>query len=193
MMRIITGAARGTKLYTLEGEDTRPTTERTKEAIFSMIQFDIEGRRVLDLYAGSGQLGLEALSRGADFCMFIDANPAAMDIVKKNIEKTHMGDKSKTLISDARNYLRKIKGGEKYQLVFIDPPYKDSIVPDVLDKLAKYDIVSAGGIIVCESEEELNIEADAELSRHYTVKRQTGYGKKVHITLLEKKDIENEG
>ena len=84
-MRIITGKAKGTKLHSLEGEDvTRPTSERAKEAIFSMLQFEIEGRRVLDLFAGSGQLGLEAMSRGASYAMFVDQNRDAMNIVKKN-------------------------------------------------------------------------------------------------------------
>ena len=87
-MRIITGIAKGTKLITLEGDATRPTSERAKEALFSMIQFEIEGRRVLDLFAGSGQLGLEALSRGAEFCMFTDFSAEAIGIVRKNIEKT---------------------------------------------------------------------------------------------------------
>ena len=91
-MRIITGTARGTKLFTLEGEATRPTSERAKEAVFSMIQFEIEGRRVLDLYAGSGQLGLEALSRGASFCMFVDSNPEAIAVIRKNAEKNEKRD-----------------------------------------------------------------------------------------------------
>ena len=120
-MRIITGSARGAKLISLEGESTRPTSERAKEALFSMIQFEIEGRRVLDLYAGSGQLGLEALSRGAAFCMFVDQNPEAIAIVKKNAEKTRLADKCRTIISDSCNYVRKCAGGDKYNIILVDP------------------------------------------------------------------------
>ena len=109
-MRIITGSAKGIKLVTLEGDATRPTSERAKEALFSMIQFDIEGRRVLDLFAGSGQLGLEAISRGAEFCMFTDSSADAISIVRKNIEKTRFGENSKTAIADYRNFLRKSDG-----------------------------------------------------------------------------------
>ena len=123
MMRIITGKAKGKKLFTLEGEATRPTSERIKGAIFSAIQFDIEGRRVLDLFAGSGQMGLEALSRGAVGATFIDSSREAMEIVKKNARATGFFDTSKFIVSDGANYLRKAAGREKYDLVFIDPPY----------------------------------------------------------------------
>ena len=118
-MRIITGSAKGIKLVTLEGDATRPTSERAKEALFSMIQFDIEGRRVLDLFAGSGQLGLEALSRGAEYCMFTDSSADAIAIVRKNIEKTRFGDKTKTAITDYRNFLRKSDGGEGFDIIFL--------------------------------------------------------------------------
>ncbi|MGN1048588.1 MAG: RsmD family RNA methyltransferase, partial [Eubacteriales bacterium] len=90
MMRIITGSAKGVRLATLDGENTRPTTERAKEAVFSMLQFDIEGRRVLDLFAGSGQMGLEALSRGAASAVMVDHAKAAVEIIHKNIEKTKL-------------------------------------------------------------------------------------------------------
>ena len=106
-MRIITGTAKGAKLNTLEGENTRPTAERTKEAIFSALQFDMDGRAVLDLFAGSGQMGLEALSRGAESVMFIDASPDAMAVIKENAKKTNFFGKSRFLISDYRSYVRK--------------------------------------------------------------------------------------
>ena len=135
MMRIITGSARGTRLASLEGEATRPTAERVKEAIFSSIQFDIEGRSVLDLFAGSGQLGLEALSRGATSAMFVDSSADAMTIVKANAKKTGFFDCSRFLISDYRSYLRKATGRDGYHLIFLDPPYALGLIPDALRRI----------------------------------------------------------
>ncbi|MBQ2719486.1 MAG: RsmD family RNA methyltransferase, partial [Clostridia bacterium] len=123
MMRIITGRARGVKLETLPGEATRPTSERVKGAIFSSLQFELEGRRVLDLFAGSGQMGLEALSRGAVSCTFADASPEAMAVVKENAKRTGFFDACRYLISDYRNVIRKAAGRDEYDLIFIDPPY----------------------------------------------------------------------
>ena len=99
-LRVITGTARGRVLKTLEGEDVRPTTDRVKEAIFSIIQFEIEGRDVLDLFAGSGQMGLEALSRGAESCTFIETNPEALNILRKNVDGARVSDKSEILRKD---------------------------------------------------------------------------------------------
>lgn len=190
-MRIITGSARGTKLVTLEGDATRPTSERAKEALFSMIQFDIEGRRVLDLFAGSGQLGLEALSRGAAFCTFTDASKEAMEIVRKNIEKTHFAMQSRTVISDYRNFLRKI-GGEGYDLIFLDPPYASGALTDALMRLADTDLLRPGCILVCESENEdaRIFEKEPSLASVYDSVRQSGYGR-VHIELLTPKNRED--
>ncbi len=151
MMRIITGTARGTRLASLEGDATRPTSERVKEAVFSSIQFDIEGRAVLDLFAGSGQLGLEALSRGAASAMFIDASPDAMAIVKENAKKTGFFDRSRFLISDYRSYLRKAAGRDGYHLIFIDPPYAQELAADALERIIAAKLAKPGCLIVCES------------------------------------------
>ena len=121
-MRIITGIAKNTKLNTLEGENTRPTAERTKEAIFSALQFDMDGRTVLDLFAGSGQMGLEALSRGAVSAMFVDASPEAMAVIKDNAKRTNFFSLSRFLISDYRSYIRKAGGKDQYGLILLDPP-----------------------------------------------------------------------
>ncbi|MGN1473498.1 MAG: 16S rRNA (guanine(966)-N(2))-methyltransferase RsmD [Eubacteriales bacterium] len=185
-MRIITGTARGTKLFTLEGEATRPTSERAKEAVFSMIQFEIEGRRVLDLYAGSGQLGLEALSRGASFCMFVDSNPEAIAVIRKNAEKTKLSDRCRTLISDAANYVRKGAGGEKYQIVFMDPPYASGLVIPTLERLISADIVSPGGLVFCETDQENLFDGREDIFRTFTLRRDGSYGK-IKMYLLEKK------
>lgn len=149
MMRIITGTSRGTRLESLPGDDTRPTSERVKEAIFSSLQFELQGRRVLDLFAGSGQMGLEALSRGADTCMFIDASREAMAYIKKNAEKTRLFDRSKFLVSDFRTYIGKATG--QFDLVFIDPPYALSVVGDAIRRLIEKDLLAPDAIIVAES------------------------------------------
>ena len=150
-MKIITGTARGMNIETLEGEATRPTTQRVKEAVFSMIQFEIENTTVLDLFAGSGQMGLEALSRGAKKATFCDASRDATDIVIKNAKKTRLFDKCRISTCDYNQMLKGISGKEKYDLVFIDPPYGERIVADVLKKCIKYGIFADNCIIVCES------------------------------------------
>ena len=125
MLKIITGVAKGKVLKTREGEATRPTSSRVKEALFSSIQFDIENRRVLDLFAGSGGLGLEALSRGASGCTFIDASREAIETVKENARITGFFGVSKYLVSDYRNYIRKASGRDVFDLVFIDADKKE--------------------------------------------------------------------
>ncbi len=186
-MRIITGKAKGTKLYTLDGEDvTRPTSERAKEAIFSMIQFEIEGRRVLDLFAGSGQLGLEAMSRGAAYAMFVDSDRQAMGIVKKNAEKTHFFDACGYLVSDYRSYLRKVLGSERYDIIILDPPYSSDSLPDALLRIYEAKVIKDGGLIVCESDRaEIVCENEAILSK-YSLDKNAGYGR-VRIMLLRPK------
>ena len=136
MMRIITGTARGVRLETLEGNDTtRPTGEKVKEAIFSMIQFEIEGRKVLDVFSGSGQLALEALSRGADNATMIEASKDAAAIIRRNAVKTKMISNSKVIVSDYKTALRGLEG-QKFQLVFMDPPYAASLFPIRLTELS---------------------------------------------------------
>ena len=172
-MRIITGTAKGTKLFTLEGDATRPTSERAKEALFSMIQFEIEGRRVLDLFAGSGQLGLEALSRGAAYCMFTDASADAIT------------EQTKTLITDYRSFLRKSAGREGFDIIFLDPPYASGALIDALLRLSRTKLMRRGCLLVCESENEDTriFEKEPKLAEMYTSVRQNGYGR-VHIELL---------
>lgn len=183
MMRIITGSAKGRKLLTLEGESTRPTSERIKGAIFSSIQFECEGRVVLDLFAGCGQMGLEALSRGAQRATFIDSSREAMEIVKKNAASTALADRCHFLVSDAKNYLRKASGREEYDLVFVDPPYALECCVEIAEALVKYKTVIPGAIVVLESgEEEIDL-SDSRLSG-YELIRTTPYGKKTRVTIL---------
>ncbi|MGI6265121.1 MAG: 16S rRNA (guanine(966)-N(2))-methyltransferase RsmD [Acutalibacteraceae bacterium] len=146
-MRIITGTARGRRLETLAGEDTRPTAQRVKEGLFSAIQFELEGRRVLDLFAGSGQLGLEALSRGAESCVFVDKNAAAAEVARRNLRHTGMDDRGQVLSRDAMTYLQ---GCGTFDLVFLDPPYASGLLIPALEAVAVH--VSPGGLIVCETD-----------------------------------------
>ena len=181
MMRIITGKAKGKKLFTLEGDATRPTSERIKGAIFSAIQFDVEGRAVLDLFAGSGQMGLEALSRGAVKATFIDASRDAMEIVKKNAGATGFLDESKFIVSDCANYLRKVR--DKYDLVFIDPPYAMNLCKKSVEALLRYEALNNGAIVVLESgDEEINLEAEPYSS--FEVIKSASYGKMTTVNIL---------
>ena len=186
-MRIITGIARGVKLQTLEGEATRPTAERVKEALFSMIQFDLEDAVVLDLFAGSGQLGLEALSRGAERAVFTDLSSDATAIIKANAQKTRLFEKCRVLTIDYKDYIRAAAGKYKFDFIFLDPPYAQKILPEVIKKIQAADILTDSGIIVCESEEELSLE-EYNLSESFEITKQAKYGR-VHLCLLNKKEI----
>ena len=145
-MRVITGIARGAKLLTLEGEDVRPTADRVKEAIFSIIQFEIEGRNVLDLFAGSGQLGIEALSRGAVSCTFVDQRNEAAAMVKQNLMNVKLFEKAKVLTSEAVAFLKYSKN--VFDIAIIDPPYSKGLVNAVLPYVAP--LMSPQGSIICE-------------------------------------------
>ena len=183
-MRIITGIAKGAKLETLEGLDTRPTTERVKESIFSMLQFELENRRVLDLFAGSGQMGLEALSRGAASCTFVEKNLEAMEIVKRNAKKTRLAEKCKIVNVDYKDYLKGARRGEKFDIVILDPPYSMKIIPEILDSLVKYDMLNVNAKVVCESEDDTEYSCEGlETVRH------NKYGR-VYITVLCKRGEE---
>ena len=190
MMRIITGKARGTKLQTLAGEATRPTAERTKEAIFSMINFDILGARVLDLFAGSGQLGLEALSRGAKSAVLNDSSREAAAIIRANAEKTRLVDACEILSTDWQPVLRRFSNKETFDLVFLDPPYAGGFLPKVLGKMIEWDLLSNGAVIVCESAEESDVfGGDEDLKNQFTVRRVARYGAAC-VTILEKGEKE---
>ncbi|MBO4693354.1 MAG: 16S rRNA (guanine(966)-N(2))-methyltransferase RsmD [Clostridia bacterium] len=146
-MRVITGSARGRRLTTLPGTDiVRPTSDKIKEAVFSSIQFDIEGRRVLDLFAGSGQMGIEALSRGAESAVFVDKSAAAIDIVKKNLEVCGFCDNARIVHSDFMSYL--LRSSDIFDIVFLDPPYKSGLLADALRNTVSH--LSNYGMVFCE-------------------------------------------
>ena len=152
-MRVITGTARGRRLKELQGMETRPTTDKVKESLFSIIQFDIEGRRVLDLFAGTGQLGIEALSRGAAEAVFVDRRPDAVRLVQENLALCGFTDRARVKSGDALAYL---KSGEKFDLIFLDPPYAADLLEQALTAIASFDICREHGIIVAESAADLS-------------------------------------
>ena len=148
-MRVITGTARGRKLAALEGVEVRPTTDMVKEAMFSILQFEIEGAVVLDLFAGSGQLGIEALSRGAASAVFVDQRRDAAALIRDNLKLTGLEDRAKVVCGDAAAFLP--SAGEKFGLIFIDPPYAANLWEKTIKAISQFDILSNHGIIVCES------------------------------------------
>lgn len=168
-MRVITGKARGRKLKTPENYDIRPTTDNVKESVFNIIQFDIEGRRVLDLFAGTGQLGIECLSRGAASAVFIDRSREAIKIIKENLKAC--GLIGEVIQTDALAY---IQSCGKFDIIFVDPPYDSQLYESVLNTVNFVDILSEGGIIICESRREREL---PEMRAPYFKRREYTYGK----------------
>lgn len=184
-MRVITGTARGMKLKTLEGTDiVRPTAEVVKESMFSIVQFDIEDAVVLDLFAGSGQLGIEALSRGAKKVYFVDNNPASIGVVRENLKHTKLEDNA--VVSNMPNsaFLRSAR--EKIDIAFLDPPYGKKLIQRSLPALTE--IMSDDGIIVCEHEKECRL-PDEE--NGFAVSRTYNYGK-ISLTVYRRKETASE-
>ena len=150
-MRIISGTARGLKLQSLDGPDTRPTLDNVKEAIFSMLFYKCRDARVLDLFAGSGALGLEALSRGAKEAVFVDANPKACSVIKANLEKSRLSSNALVVNTDAKRYLEKIaESGNGFDIIFLDPPYALGLLDEVLSLINKHRLLGDEGVVVCE-------------------------------------------
>lgn len=186
MMRIISGKARGIRLATLEGEATRPTSERAKEAVFSMIQFELEGREVLDLFGGSGQLGLEAVSRGAARATICDRAKPAVAVINKNVEKTKLGESCRVICSDWADALRRFEGREKFDIIFLDPPYAERLIPKVLQKLDR--LIKPTSLIICESAEP-DVFGKTDLADRFEVIKSAKYGV-AHVTILKLKGNE---
>ena len=179
-MRVITGTARGRRLKTPENSDIRPTTDNVKESVFNIIQFDIEGRRVLDLFAGTGQLGIECLSRGAAEAVFIDDSRAAVRIVKDNLKAC--GFSAPVLQQDALSYLGSCG---RFDLIFVDPPYDANLYEPVLETINSVDILSDGGIILCESRRERYM---PDMKAPYLKRRDYNYGR-VKLTVYVKETV----
>ncbi len=180
-MRVITGSARGKRLKTLEGEAVRPTPERVKEALFSIIQFQIEGRRVLDLFAGSGQLGIEALSRGARQTVFVDSKKDSVAVVQQNLEYTGLAENARVKNMEFSAFL--MQNQEPFDLAFLDPPYRTGLLQRALPLVAES--MNKGGTIICEHpyDEELP-ESAGDFMRGRTYR----YGK-IKLTVFQHKDV----
>ena len=179
-MRVITGTARGRRLKELPGMETRPTTDKVKESIFNIVQFDVEGRNVLDLFGGTGQLGIEALSRGAERCTFVDLRKEAAAVIKENVKTCGFEDRGRVVQGDSIAFLTGCR--EKFDLAFLDPPYASGLLERALEVISKIDIMSENGIIVCESAAEQVL---PELSAPYEKGREYRYGK-IKVTLYRR-------
>lgn len=189
-MHIITGSARGVKLETLPGNATRPTSERAKEAIFSMLQFDLEGRRVLDLFAGSGQMGLEALSRGAAEAVLVDSAKDACGVILRNAKKTRLEAKCKILQTEALRYLEGASGS--FHLVFLDPPYAAGLLPRVLSLLCEKGLLSSNATVVAECADPAHLFGnDEKLASRFEIVKTKRYGV-AHVFFLQPAGKEKE-
>lgn len=179
-MRVITGKARGVNLKTPDGLTTRPTTDRVKEALFSIINFDIPNARVLDLFGGTGQLGIEALSRGAKSAVFVDAGEPACRLIRENLRRTKLEGQSQVIRADYMDYLRRCR--ENFDIILLDPPYAEVFLENALKKITEIDILRSGGIIVAEHplEKELPWEFEG-----YERSRDHKYGKTL-LTIYRK-------
>ena len=179
-MRVITGKARGIQLKTPEGMLTRPTADRVKEALFSIINFDLPGAAVLDLFGGTGQLGIEALSRGAASAVFVDQREDACRIIRENLRRTKLESQGRVVRSDYLDYLRRSR--EKFDIILLDPPYAEVFLENALNCITEIDILQTGGIIVAERpvEKELPFEFEG-----YTRSRDYKYGRTL-LTIYRK-------
>ena len=186
-MRIISGSARGRKLKELQGTDTRPTTDKVKESMFNIVQFDIEGRRVLDLFGGTGQLGLEALSRGAVSCTFVDQRREAAALIRENIRLTGFTDRARVVQGEALSFLAACR--EKFDVVFLDPPYDSPLLEQSLESIAGFDILSEHGIMICESAADRLLPL---LAPPYERGRDYRYGK-IRLTVYRRAGSEHRG
>ena len=147
-MRVITGKAKGVALKTPEGMATRPTADRVKEALFSIIQFDVFNAKVLDLFGGTGQLGIEALSRDAKFAVFVDEREDACKLIRENLQRTRLQDSARIIRSDYAAFLKNCC--ESFDIIFLDPPYGENFLEKSLNLITEIDILQSNGIIVTE-------------------------------------------
>ena len=183
-MRVITGSARGRVLKTVEGLDVRPTSAMVKESVFNIIQFEVPCARVLDLFCGCGQMGIEALSRGAEHCVFVDASPVSQNCTKDNLKHTGLFEKSRVAAMDAIAFLKSTK--DVFDIAFLDPPYNQGLLQQALPLLAAK--MSDGGIIICEHPKEDTLEdVYGDFVRHKDYK----YGK-IMLTTYRKKAQDEE-
>ena len=184
-MRIISGKAKGTKLYTLEGTNTRPTLDRVKESIFNIIQNDIEDAEILDLFAGSGAIGLEFLSRGARNAVLCDKSKDAIEIIKRNVQKTHMEEKTQILNLDFETCLDKVKN-RQFDIIYIDPPYVTKYILKSIEKIIAQGNLKKEGIMILETDDEQRILREIE-SEEVRIVDKRKYGRATIIFLKYRK------
>lgn len=179
-MRVISGSARGKKLLCAEGLDIRPTLDRVKESIFNMIAFDTPDASVLDLFSGSGALGIEALSRGAKNAVFVDLSPNSIDITKKNLALTHLEDKATVIKQDALDFVKNTT--YKFDIIFLDPPYESSIYDDIIREIKKSEILNPKGFIIVEADSVLTPPFESE---PFKIHREKKYGRVKILVMKE--------
>lgn len=179
-MRIIGGKHRGTKLYTLEGLATRPTLDRVKEPLFSIINFELPEAIILDLFAGSGALGLEAISRGAKKAVLCDNSKKAIHIIEQNVEKLKIGSKIQTINKDYLKTLELLKG-TKFDIVFLDPPYDTDFAEKASEKIAEYGLLNENGIIIIETDRKKDVIDNIKKVDLFDIYDERKYGR---VTLL---------
>lgn len=178
LLRVISGTARGLKLESLDGLSTRPTLDRVKESIFNILFDAVTDSYILDLFAGSGALGIESLSRGASRCTFVDSNKDAINVIKRNVKKASVEEKSDIRFCDYKKFISECNG--KYDIVFLDPPYMAGFTEDILERLHQSDILNEDCIIVVESDKNFK----PHFNSNYKVIKDKNYGR-VNVCLLE--------
>ncbi len=181
-MRVITGIARGRRLQTVDGNDVRPTTDNVKEAVFSIIQFYIDGRTFLDAFSGSGQMGIEALSRGAKRAVFVDSERHSINVIRKNLEATGLSASASVVNSDTISFLSSVNEG--FDIAYLDPPYKTGLLQAAMSKLPR--VMNKSGIIICEHP------ADEELTEEFggfVLKKSRRYGK-ISIEIYSHREVD---
>ena len=179
-MRVITGSARGRRLGELKGMETRPTTDKVKESIFNCIQFEVQDARVLDLFAGTGQLGIEALSRGAHSALFVDRRADAVKLVRENLSLCRLEENAQVICGDSLAALGTQSG--RFDIIFLDPPYESGLLEQAMEKIVSFDILAPHGIIVAESAADKIL---PELFPPYSVYREYRYGK-IKVTVCRR-------
>lgn len=185
-MRVIAGKARRTQLKTIEGMETRPTTDRIKETLFNMISHGLCDCKFLDLFAGSGGIGIEALSRGAEKAVFVEKNPKAATCIRENLKLTKMESQGEVLVTDVISALRRLEGQHVFEYVFMDPPYNQLLEKQVLEYLAESDLLAEDALLIVEASLETDFSYLEELG--YTVVKRKAYKTNVHM-FLEKEVV----
>ena len=183
-MRIIAGTARSLPLRAPEGLDTRPTSDQIKETLFNMLQADVEGSYFLDLFAGSGQMGLEALSRGGNYAVFVENNRKAAKCIEDNIQFTKFGDKARLVVSDVVSALYTLEGKYKFDIIFMDPPYNKELEKEALQFLSTSSMVKPDTKIIVEASVETAFDYVEEFG--FEIIKYKKYKTNVHVFLKKK-------